>query len=124
MALSISLTAASLTAVVVAWTMIKLFNIGKRDSNLPPGPPTLPLLGNIASFPSEHIYLKLTEWSRVWGECYSLKLGPGTVIVLSSTEAVREVMDKRNATTADRPPSYVADIITEGHHIGVVRYST
>ena len=40
------------------WVAYKLLNIGKRDKSLPPGPPTLPLLGNIPHYPAKMAHLK------------------------------------------------------------------
>ena len=48
----------------------------------------------------------------MYGDIYSLKIGPGTAVVLSSATAVREIMDKFSAATSDRPPTHIADVIT------------
>ena len=40
--------------------------IGRRDSALPPGPPTVPLLGNLHMLPSDYMYLKYVIESSVW----------------------------------------------------------
>ena len=69
------------------------------------------------------IYLtRFTEWARRYGDIYSLKLGPGTVIVLTGMEAVEELMQKRSATTVDRPPSHIAETITGGLNMALARY--
>lgn len=52
-----------------------------------------------------------------------LKIGPGTVIVLTDVAAVKELMDRRSATTADRPPIHVADLTTGGLHMVSARSS-
>jgi hypothetical protein len=35
-----------------------LLQIGKRDPRMPPGPPTLPVLGNFHQIPSSGLYAK------------------------------------------------------------------
>lgn len=37
---------------VVAFLVYKGFHVGKRDPRLPPGPPTIPFLGNAHIIPS------------------------------------------------------------------------
>ncbi|KAJ8072217.1 hypothetical protein PM082_015775 [Marasmius tenuissimus] len=116
------ISVASLLTVVAIWLFTKILKIGKRQLNLPPGPPTVPILGNLHIFPTENTHHKLTEWARQYGDIYSLKLGPGTAIVLTGMEAVEELMQKRSTNTADRPSSYIAEIITDGLNMGISGY--
>jgi hypothetical protein len=57
------------------------------------------------------------------GHFSQLKIGNDTVVVLTDAAAVKELMDKRSNTTADRPPSYVAELITDGLHMVLARFS-
>jgi hypothetical protein len=49
-----------LTAVVVVIlaALYRLAQVGKRDSRLPPGPPTIPVLGNATHIPPRYAHLK------------------------------------------------------------------
>jgi len=38
--------------------VLKALTIGRREKGLPPGPPTLPVLGNIHMMPSEYMFLQ------------------------------------------------------------------
>ncbi|KAJ7677806.1 cytochrome P450 [Mycena polygramma] len=117
MALLLSLT------LVLFCIFLWLRKIGSRAAGLPPGPPTLPLLGNLHIFPTEFAHYKFTEWARTYGGIYSLKIGPGTVVVLTDAAAVKELMDKRSASTVDRPPMHVADVVTGGLNLALARYT-
>jgi hypothetical protein len=57
------------------------------------------------------------------GHCSQLKIGNDTVVVLTDAAAVKELMEKRSSTTADRPPSYVVELITDGLHMALARFS-
>ena len=52
-----------------------------------------------------------------------LKLGPRTAILITSPRLVRELMDKRSASTVDRPPNFMGDIITGGLSMVLVGHS-
>ncbi|KAJ7677845.1 hypothetical protein DFH06DRAFT_561629, partial [Mycena polygramma] len=103
MAILVSLALGALLVCVAAW----LRKLGAREAGLPPGPPTLPILGNALQMPTKYAHLKFTEWARQYGGLLSLKLGSGTEIIITDIAAVRELMDKRSASTADRPPIHV-----------------
>lgn len=112
-----------LASAFCIWVIIKAIRTGRREPNLPTGPPTVPLLGNLNIFPKEDAYLKFTKWARIYGGIYSLKMGPGTAIVITDPTIVKDLMDKRSQSTADRPSSHIADRITGGMHMGVARYT-
>ncbi|KAK1219360.1 hypothetical protein PQX77_017884 [Marasmius sp. AFHP31] len=116
------ISVASFLTVAAIWLFTKLLKIGKRQPHLPPGPPTVPILGNLHIFPTENAHHKLTEWARQYGDIYSLKLGPGTAIVLTGIEVVEELMQKRSANTVDRPPSYFVETITGGLNMALGRF--
>ncbi|KAJ7359864.1 cytochrome P450 [Mycena albidolilacea] len=101
-----------------------VLKVGSREKELPPGPPTIPILGNAHIFPTEFPHYKFTEWARKYGSLFSLKIGNDTVVVLTGAAAVKELMDKRGGTTVDRPPSYVGELITGGLHILFARFSS
>ena len=61
--------------------------------------------------------------ARQYGDVYSLKIINSTIVVLSSTTAIREIMDKKSAIVSDRPASHFAQEITGGNHVGASRYS-
>ncbi|KAF7369282.1 putative cytochrome P450 [Mycena venus] len=101
-------------ALGVLCVLLFLRKVGSREAGLPPGPPTIPLLGNLHMFPTEFVHYKFTEWARKYGGIYSLKMGPGTAVVLTDMAAVKELMDKRSGSTVDRPPMHVADLVAGG----------
>ncbi|KAJ7859331.1 cytochrome P450 [Mycena olivaceomarginata] len=109
---------------LAALCFVIVLKVGSRGKGLPPGPPTIPILGNAHIFPTEFAHYKFTEWARKYGGLFSLKIGNDTVVVLTDAAAVKELMDKRSSTTADRPPSYVGELITDGLHMLLARFSS
>ncbi|KAF8142502.1 cytochrome P450 [Mycena galopus ATCC 62051] len=103
-----------LLAFVAFCVFVCLRKVGSREAGLPPGPPTVPLLGNLHMMPTGFAQHKFTEWARQYGGIYSLKLASGTAVVLTDPAAVKELMEKRSGSTVERPPSHVVDLITGG----------
>lgn len=90
------------------------YKIGHRPSNYPPGPPTLPLLGNLHQIPSEKRHLQFEKWARQYGPIYSLILGTKVMIVLNSDLAIKELIDRRGAIYSSRPEAYIAQNVLSG----------
>ena len=56
-------TAATAAAVGSGvWIVYKLSQVGKRESFLPPGPPTAPLLGNLHIFPTSQAHYQYVQY--------------------------------------------------------------
>ncbi|KAJ7637643.1 cytochrome P450 [Mycena polygramma] len=108
-----------LAVCIVVW----LRRRGAREEGLPPGPPTIPLLGNAHIFPTAAPHYKFTQWARQYGGIYSLKLASSTVVVLTDAVAARELLDKQSETTSGRPEFYIAELVTQGKHMTVSQYN-
>jgi hypothetical protein len=52
-----------LSAVLVK----KVLNIGRRPADIPPGPPTIPILGNLHQMPIDKPHLQLQKWAQEYG---------------------------------------------------------
>lgn len=118
-----------MTAILLAWGLsaaagllyIYLY-VGARGKNLPPGPPTLPILGNIHQIPKKGAHFQFTAWAAQYGGIYTLKLGTGTAVVLTSRKLIKDLIDKKSGIYSERPASYVAKLIAGGDHILLMDY--
>ncbi|KAH7133926.1 cytochrome P450 [Dactylonectria macrodidyma] len=93
---------------------IRLLFIGRRPKNYPPGPPTLPILGNIHLMPTRDAHLQFQKWAQEYGPVYSLILGTKTLIVLSSDQAVKDLLDRKSALYSHRQEMYVGQALASG----------
>lgn len=96
--------------------------MGGREKHLLPGPPTLPVVGNISQISLKHSHFKFTEWTRQYGGIDSLKLGTGTAVVITDRRLVKELVDKKSSKYTTRPDSYVANLIGDGDHHLLTKY--
>ncbi|KAK4221067.1 cytochrome P450 [Podospora fimiseda] len=103
-----------LPVVVGLVLLVKLLSIGRRPKNFPPGPPTLPILGNLHQMPKHDAHLQFEKWAREYGPVYSLILGTKVMIVLSSDKAVKELLDKKSNMYSHRQEMYVGQTLCSG----------
>ena len=100
--------------VTAAFVCYKLRNVGQRPKGLPPGPPTLPILGNLHLMPPSHAYHQFKKWAEEYGPIYSLIIGTQVMIVLNTDQAIKDLLDKRGNIYSSRPDMYVASTVASG----------
>ncbi|XP_017253097.2 geraniol 8-hydroxylase-like [Daucus carota subsp. sativus] len=95
--------------ISVAMCILLLFTLrffGRRTSKapqkLPPGPYPLPIIGNIHKL-GKHPHKSLNALAQVYGPIMRLKLGRVTTIVISSSSAAQEVLQKQDLAFSNRP---------------------
>ncbi|KAF5640801.1 oxidoreductase [Fusarium sp. NRRL 52700] len=98
------------TAIVVASLLFHLIKATSKWSGAPPGPRTVPLLGNLHQLPRKDLHLQYQKWGEQYGPIFSLKLGSQNMVVLTSGEMIKKVVDKRSGNYADRPKLYMQEI--------------
>ncbi|PIG82110.1 hypothetical protein AARAC_000037 [Aspergillus arachidicola] len=96
--------------------------IKRNRLSLPPGPPRLPLIGNLHQSAKEEPWKRYQEWHEAYGPIISLKYGQKTLIVLGNHQVTRDLLDKRSSLYSSRPQMLVADRVTKGLHIGLLPY--
>ncbi|KAI2618110.1 cytochrome P450 [Hypoxylon sp. NC1633] len=112
-----------LILITFLFGVLQLSKVGRRPKGCPPGPSTLPLIGNIHQMPKENGHLQFQAWADEYGPIYSLVLGTQIMIVLSSDKAVKDLLDKRGGIYSSRPVRYIAqDCISQGHRVVLMGY--
>jgi hypothetical protein len=64
--------------------------------------------------PARDAHLQFEKWAREYGPIYSLMLGAKVLIVLSSAEAVKELLDRRSGIYSDRMDMYIGQTLCSG----------
>lgn len=92
-------------------------------AHLPPGPPGLPILGNIFQINALRPYPKMREWALQYGPIFHLRIGPQDVIVVNTAEAADELFITRSSQYSGRVSPHVAhDIMSDGQRLGFLPY--
>lgn len=93
----------------VIWAMTR----GRKG--LPPGPPQLPIIGNLHQAPIDYPWRTYQEWTKQYGPVYYLQYGLNTIIMLGTHQAARDLLDKRSNIYSDRPHVPMGgDIVSKG----------
>jgi hypothetical protein len=64
--------------------------------------------------PTRDAHLQFEKWAREYGPVYSLILGTKTLVVLSSDEAVKDLLDKKSGIYSDRQDMYIGQTLCSG----------
>ncbi|KAG8906531.1 hypothetical protein FRC01_007989 [Tulasnella sp. 417] len=88
---------------VVALSILGYYMTAKRHSNRPPGPPPLPVIGNMLDMPRSKYALGWAELGQKYGPVVWLAIPGQKILILNSIEATKELLDKRGSNYVDRP---------------------
>ncbi|KAJ1307502.1 hypothetical protein OPQ81_001601 [Rhizoctonia solani] len=84
---------------------------------MPPGPPSLPIIGNLHQLKPNNIFVQLCELNKQYGPIASLKLGSSNMIVIAGDGSIiRELFDKRGTIYSNRPLEISTEIAGGGDH--------
>ncbi|KAJ7639235.1 cytochrome P450 [Roridomyces roridus] len=70
---------------------------------LPPGPPGLPLIGNLLQVPGTHLATYFKHVCQEYGGLASLNLAGFPIVLIGDMKAAKEVLEKRSAKFSSRP---------------------
>lgn len=70
---------------------------------LPPGPRSLPVLGNALQLDTKRPWLTYTAWGKIHGKIIHSRIFGIDLIVINSETIARELLDKRSANYSSRP---------------------
>ena len=93
---------------VLLLLVICLFKHLQKMSKLPPGPWGVPIAG-IIPFIKKEFHLLLYDFSRVYGNIYSFKMGQQTYVVLSDLDLIKKAFRSRDFVS--RPKSELSSIL-------------
>ncbi|KAK1370663.1 4-hydroxyphenylacetaldehyde oxime monooxygenase [Heracleum sosnowskyi] len=98
----------TVTALLLVFFLLPLClrKFSKQNfENLPPGPPRLPIIGNLHQL-GNLPHLSLYKLSQKYGPVMHLELGQVPALVVSSPEMAKEVLKVHDAKCCSRPDSY------------------
>ncbi|XP_022737349.1 cytochrome P450 71A1-like [Durio zibethinus] len=102
-----------LSLILLVSLLIWLKLAKRKNLNLPPSPPKLPIIGNIHQL-GKLPHRSFRELSRKYGSLLLLQLGHNPTLVVSSAEMVREIFKNHDIIFSNRPRTTAANILLYG----------
>ncbi|XP_074560036.1 alpha-humulene 10-hydroxylase-like [Curcuma longa] len=96
----------------------------RQVAPLPPGPPKLPLIGNIHQLAGGNPHRTLGRLARTHGPLILLRLGQVDLVVATSVEAVEEIIKRHDVNFSSRPTdlTYVNMLAYDGLSVAMAVY--
>ncbi|XP_075583416.1 cytochrome P450 2C20-like [Pelecanus crispus] len=91
-----------LLLVLAATVLVAWWKKEQRSRNYPPGPPALPVIGNLLQLRATDTCKTFCKLSEKYGPVFSLRFGSELVVVVFGYEMVREVLVSRGDEFTDR----------------------
>ncbi|KAI3681181.1 hypothetical protein L6452_35966 [Arctium lappa] len=85
-----------------------------NSRNLPPGPPKLPIIGNIHQIAGALPHHAFRHLAKKYGPIMHMQLGQISTIIVSSPHLAKDVFKTNDLALASRPTSLLADIVLYG----------
>ncbi|KAF2583121.1 hypothetical protein F2Q68_00004292 [Brassica cretica] len=106
------------------FTTVRFRQSSTRSTMLPPGPPRLPVIGNIHQV-GKLPHRSFTDLSRTYGPIMHLKFGRLNTVIVTSPEAAREVLKTHDRTLSGRnSPNSIRSINHQNVSVAWIHPST
>lgn len=73
-----------------------------RKYRYPPGPKTLPIIGNMHQMPQGQLGKWAQELAKEYGEMFTIKIGGTRMVFLTSTRTIKDLLERRAAVLNNR----------------------
>ncbi|XP_061185608.1 cytochrome P450 2B4-like [Saccostrea echinata] len=98
--------------------ILLLFYLTRTSKNLPPGPPTWPIIGSAINFQKiPNMRDAVREMRAKYGDVFRITRFGRHVIYINGLENLREIFIKKADAFSDRPSNYHTRYILKGHGV-------
>lgn len=74
-----------------------------RSKHYPPGPAPLPLLGNIFDLTTHELWVRITNWSRLYGDIMYIHVFGQGLVFCNTAQVATDLLDKKGSIYSDKP---------------------
>ncbi|XP_024138069.1 cytochrome P450 2F2 isoform X2 [Oryzias melastigma] len=96
----------------------------QRPKNFPPGPPTLPVLGNLLHLSTDDPLNDFERLRKSYGNVFSVFIGPQPAVVINGLKAMKEILVIKGTDFAGRPQDMFINHVTQETGVVMENYGT
>ncbi|KAJ4718807.1 Cytochrome P450 [Melia azedarach] len=100
-----------LTSLFFFSILVRYYQKSRRQGKVPPGPKTLPIIGNLHQLRGGLPHHVLTRLCQKYGPVMKVQLGQIASVVISSPEAAKEALKTHDISFAQRAQIYATEIL-------------
>ncbi|XP_074271867.1 cytochrome P450 71D8-like [Silene latifolia] len=108
------LTSCLFSLILFSFTILTLHKLlSKPTQKLPPGPPKLPLVGNLQQLAAKNVlpHHRLAQLAKSYGPIMMLQLGQVPTLIISSAHLAKEVLKTHDAVLCSKPILMVPKVL-------------
>ncbi|KIJ37779.1 hypothetical protein M422DRAFT_781573 [Sphaerobolus stellatus SS14] len=92
----------------------------QRGYPLPPGPKSLPIIGNLHQIPRKDPYKVYRDWSEVYGPVIYMRVFGRNFVILNSLKAISDLFEKRSVKYSTRPNSVMGGMLVGREQTAII----
>ncbi|KIY45174.1 cytochrome P450 [Fistulina hepatica ATCC 64428] len=98
------MVSASLSPIIllILAAVLVVYARTRKELPLPPGPPSLPVVGNIFRVPAEKAWETFAQWANQYGDLVFLHGFGQNILVVNSLPVAKALLDKKSSIYSDR----------------------
>ena len=104
--------------MLVLITLITFMFLNRRDKRFPPGPPKLPIVGNLFSLASPDPLANFARLREKYGDIYGIYVGKELNIVFNGYDVINDALLKQGTLFSRRPQHSFAKAVVD--YVGIV----
>ncbi|XP_030587501.1 cytochrome P450 2F2-like [Archocentrus centrarchus] len=114
-------------SVVLGWLCIFFIILqlkSRRPKNFPPGPPILPLVGNLLQLNLKNPLKDFERLRKSYGDVYSIFIGRKPAVIINGMKAIKEAIVTKATDFAGRPQDLFINNITKRKGVIMADYGS
>ncbi|KIY69838.1 cytochrome P450 [Cylindrobasidium torrendii FP15055 ss-10] len=101
-------TSSTLLATFVGAAVLYAWLTRRAHGKLPPGPPGLPIIGNMLDMAHGRVWENFARMGETYGPVISLTIGATPIIVINTFEQAKQIFDAKGAIYSSRPSLFMS----------------